>query len=52
MASIGLLVGVVVVMRLVEPPHPGKAHYQAYCGECHKRDGVLAIIEQQSRDAE
>ena len=47
---IGVLVGIAVLASMVVRPHPGKAHYQAYCGECHDREGALAIIDQRSLD--
>lgn len=52
LSIIGLLVGAAILAPTVTPPHPGEVHYQAYCAECHDRDGVLAILEQRADEAE
>jgi len=49
---VGLVLGAAMLTLLVEPPHPGGVHYKAYCGECHDRDGVLAILSQQADDVD
>jgi hypothetical protein len=47
-----LLLGFAALAFFGPPPHPGAAHYQTYCGECHDTGGVFAMIGHRSDGSE